>query len=297
MKRILLIIIVWGYSHIDLKAQQVNNRIGYIDMNYILKHIPEYEESTQRLNKEVDNWKQEIDMKQEQINILKENLENERPLLTPELIEERQEEIDYQIEKLKEYQEKRFGINGDMTQKRTQITKPLEDQVFNTIQEIGLEREYDFIFDSSADALMLYSAERHDISDQVLAGINRNTNRLSREKAIEEKKLKRPEGEETYKSVQQARLEQEKRDQREAERKKLEKERQDRLDQLRKERDDIRKAKIEEQEAKRAAIEQRRHVKQDSINSVRQKLIDDKNRKRDSLLLERKKARENINKS
>jgi hypothetical protein len=41
------------------------------------------------------------------------------------------------------------------------------------VQKIGANKKYDFIFDKSADVVMLYSEKRHDISDLVLRGISR----------------------------------------------------------------------------------------------------------------------------
>lgn len=276
-----------------VKAQR-QNKIGYIDMNYILKSIPEYNEANAQLDAKIQQWKTEIDNKWQAIENLKQALENERPLLTQDLIEEREEEIKYQEEKLQEYQQQRFGSNGDMMKQSAQIAKPIEDQVFNIIQEIGESREYDFIFDSSSDALMLFSAERHDISDQILASINRNANRLKQEKNSESQQLKNVDEEQAYKSVRQARIDTEKRRDREAEIRRIEQERQARSDSIRAQRDRIRDTKIEEQNARRKALEKRREMQRDSIDNLRQKLIEERQRKRDSILRAREKTRENL---
>lgn len=276
-----------------VKAQR-QNKIGYIDMNYILKSIPEYNEANAQLDAKIQQWKTEIDNKWQAIENLKQALENERPLLTQDLIEEREEEIKYQEEKLQEYQQQRFGSNGDMMKQSAQIAKPIEDQVFNIIREIGESREYDFIFDSSSDALMLFSAERHDISDQILASINRNANRLKQEKNSESQQLKNVDEEQAYKSVRQARIDTEKRRDREAEIRRIEQERQARSDSIRAQRDRIRDTKIEEQNARRKALEKRREMQRDSIDNLRQKLIEERQRKRDSILRAREKTRENL---
>ena len=262
-------------------------------MNYILKSIPEYNEANAQLDIKIQQWKTEIDKKGQAIENLKQALENERPLLTQDLIEEREEEIKYQEEKLQEYQQQRFGSNGDMMKQSAQIAKPIEDQVFNIIQEIGESREYDFIFDSSSDALMLFSAERHDISDQVLASINRNANRLKQEKNLERQQLENADGEQVYKSVRQARIDNEKRLDREAEIRRIEQERQARTDSIRAQRDRARETKIEAQNARRKALERRREMQRDSIDRVRQKLIEERQRKRDSIIRAREKTTEN----
>merc|ERR1711879_415330 len=90
-----------------------------------------------------------------------------------------------------------------MIQKR-QLVQPVQDQVFNAVQEIGLKREYDFIFENSAEALMLFSANRHDISDQVLTMIERTSRKTQNENRANEVAV---DPNEPYKSVEGAKNE------------------------------------------------------------------------------------------
>lgn len=288
MKTKLFFIGLFLLSFCSVQGQR-QNKIGYIDMNYILENVPEYKDANAQLDLKIEQWKSEIDKKQTEIDNLKEALENERPLLTQDLIDERKEEIKYQEDKLQEYQQKRFGADGDMMKQSKQIARPLEDQIFNIIQEIGLNREYDFIFDSSSDALMLFSAERHDISNQVLASINRNSSRLKREKQLEERQNKGAQGEEVYKSVRQSRIDREKRAEREAEIRRIEKERQDHFNRIREERDNARNAKIEEQKARREKLMKERQTRLDSVRNAREQMLKERQQRRDSIL----KARQN----
>ncbi len=266
---ILLMLIFFGSN---MQAQR-QVRIGYIDMDYILENMPTYQEANQQLNQKIIKWKNEIELKRQKIEDLKEQLENERPLLTRDLIQEQLDEIEYRQQKLLAYQQKRFGPQGDVVAQRRQIIQPIQDQVFNAIQQIGKKREYDFIFDGSADALMLFSAPRHDISDEVLAIITRNTNiqaRAEAEKSRDKQELKKSEP--VYKSVRQARIEKE----REEERQKL----------------------IEEREAERQAEINRREQRRDSINAARNKarelMLKKRQQRRDSILNARQNARQQM---
>ncbi len=153
-------------------------RIGYIDMEYILENVPEYKEASTQLEGKVQRWKQDIERKSKAIDQMKLNLSNERVLLTKELIEEREEEIKIEEDALLKYQQDRFGPNGDLFIQRRQLVQPIQDQVFNIVQEIAENKKYDFIFDRADDGItMLFAAERNDISDQVLRSINRAAKR------------------------------------------------------------------------------------------------------------------------
>src|SRR5690606_17389244 len=65
------------------------------------------------------------------------------------------------------------GPEGDMIRQKHLLVKPVQDRVFNAVQEIANRRAYDFVFDRSADVVMLYSNKKHDISDQILKSIDR----------------------------------------------------------------------------------------------------------------------------
>ena len=148
-------------------------RVGYIDMDYILKNIPEYQEAVQELDKRVQSWQSELVSMTKDVEEMTEDLNNERILLTPELIEEREEDIFYKEKEISEYKQKCFGPNGSLMVQKQVITQPIQDQVFNTVQQIATNKKFDFVFDKSADALMLYTADKYDISDVVLRSITK----------------------------------------------------------------------------------------------------------------------------
>lgn len=152
-------------------------RIGYIDTEYILQNVPEYQEANAQLESKVQQWKSDIEKRLSAVEQKKKQLSSESVLLTPELIKERQEEITIEENEILDYQQKRFGPNGDLMIQRKQLMQPVQDQIFAAVQEIATSRQYDFVFDKSTDVVMLYSADRYDISDQVLRSINRTSKR------------------------------------------------------------------------------------------------------------------------
>lgn len=162
-------------------------KIGYIDTEYILENLPEYNQISKRLEDKAAEWKNEIEDRSRKIEQKKESLNSERILLTREMIEEIEEEIILDEEELSEYQQKRFGPRGDLIIQKQQLIQPIQDQIFNAIRELAKSRSYDFIFDKSADIVMLYSDKRYDISDQILRTITRANNR----RKVDSKKEKR----------------------------------------------------------------------------------------------------------
>lgn len=236
-------------------------RIGYIDMEYILESVPEYKEASTQLDGKVQKWKADIEKKQAEIDLMKLNLTNERVLLTKELIEEREEEIQIKEEEKTSYQQARFGPGGDLVIQRRQLVQPIQDQVFNIVQEVAENKKYDFIFDKSADVVMLFAAERNDISDIVLRSINRVEKRKEATSKREQREIETrdnlslEEDKEVTKREEEAEAKQDAREQIMNERKRV--------------RDSIRAAKKAEYEAKRQRLLEERDRRRDSIQAIR----------------------------
>ncbi|MBU3680359.1 MAG: OmpH family outer membrane protein [Flavobacterium sp.] len=186
-KYLVLLLIVLSFTQ-QVAAQGRGVKIGYIDMEYILQNVPEYSEAKNLLEQKAQKWKQEIEVKRNAINKLKDGLKVERVLLTKELIEEREEEITLQETELMDYQQKRFGPNGDLIVQKAVLTQPVQDQVFNAVQDIAEAKKYDFIFDRTSELTMLFAAKRFDISDQVVRKLARSSkrNQLTKKQLKEE---------------------------------------------------------------------------------------------------------------
>ena len=142
-------------------------------MNYILSKMEDYTTASEQLEEKIGEWKKEIEIRSKYIENLKDSLNVERPLLTKDLIEDRESEIDFEANKLMEYKEKRFGVNGDWVAQELLLIKPIQDHVLNVVQTIAKQKKFDKIFDQSADAIVLYSEKKYDISDLVLKSILR----------------------------------------------------------------------------------------------------------------------------
>ena len=259
-KQILLVAIAFICISFSANAQR-GVRIGYIDMEYILENVPEYIEASTQLDGKVQRWKADIDKKQQEIDLMKLTLTNERVLLTKELIEEREEEIKIKEDEMITYQQNRFGSGGDLVIQRRQLVQPIQDQVFNIVQEVAEAKKYDFIFDKSADVVMLFAAKRNDISDIVLRSVNRVEKRKEASSKRERKEIEKRDDLSLEEDKEVSQREQENEAKQDA-REQIMKDR-------KKERDSIRAAKKIAYDLKRAQLLETRQRTRDSIKAVR----------------------------
>ena len=253
-----LLVFTLGFFSVCVNAQR-GVRMAYVDMEYILENVDEYREATEQLATKVEKWKVEIEQEQRTIEQMKKDLMAEKVLLTDELIEEREEEIQILEKEMIEYQQNRFGPQGDLVLQKRLLIQPIQDQVFNEVQKIGTNKKYDFIFDKSADVVMLYSQKRHDISDIVLRAIGR-TRKTSPPKKKKDRRIEELQNEQEVEEISDALKErQEKAKQAEEARSKTADEKRAEQLKLREDRkkayEERRKKLLEEREARKKAKE------------------------------------------
>jgi len=196
-------------TSMNTSFSQKTERIGFVNMEYILSNMEDYKTANQQLEGKISKWKTEIEKSRAEINNLKDSLEIEKPILTFDIIKDRESEIEFEEKKLNDYQIKRFGTNGDWVVQELMLIQPIQDQVLKVIQTISEQKKFDKIFDESADAILFYSEKKYDISDLVLKSILKaekldklklefneekvNPEYEAKKKLLEEKKAKRAE--------------------------------------------------------------------------------------------------------
>lgn len=168
MKRSILIAILFlgGMILSPIVAQKFS--IAYIDMQYILKNIPQYETANEQLTMISKRWQKEIDTAQQELQILVSNYQTEQIFLSPDMKQKRENEILEKEQYLLELKRKYFGQEGEWYKKRESLLKPIQDEIYAAIQDIASEKQYDVVKDRSADPSLIYMSGKLDISDQVL---------------------------------------------------------------------------------------------------------------------------------
>ncbi len=151
-------------SPVAIKAQKV----AYIDMQYILKNLPQYETANEQLTMISKRWQKEIEALEQEARLLETNYQTEQIFLSPDLKNKREEEILQKQTEALELKRKYFGKDGELFKKREALLKPIQDEVYNAIQEVANDKRYEVVKDRSADPSLIYMSSKLEISDQIL---------------------------------------------------------------------------------------------------------------------------------
>ena len=143
-------------------------KFGYVDTDFILSKIPEYQEAQQEIEKISLSWQDEIQNMYQEIEGMYSALQAEEVLLTKEMKDERMAGIGKKENEVKEYQKKIFGFEGLFFLKKKELVKPVQDKVFEAVEKVAKDHRLQIVFDKSGDLVMIYTDPIHDYTDFVL---------------------------------------------------------------------------------------------------------------------------------
>jgi len=159
---VLVLVLVFGTAFAN------SQKYAYIDSDYILANVPAYTDAKEKLDKLADRWTKEIEKRYEVLLMKKENFAREEVLLKSEEKKKRKVEIETLELEAMQMQKLRFGVSGDYFQKRQELIKPIQDEVYDAMQDVASKRNYIFVFDKANQSNLVYADSKYDISNKVL---------------------------------------------------------------------------------------------------------------------------------
>jgi outer membrane protein len=143
-------------------------KFGYFDSEFVLSKMPEYGKAQSEIEQLAATWQKEIEEMQQKVDALYRTYQAEQVLLTEEMKKERMDEIKKKETELKDYQKKVFGYGGLYFLKKQELIKPLQDKIFDAVEKVAKSNRLAFVFDKSAELVIVYTDPRHDYTDFVL---------------------------------------------------------------------------------------------------------------------------------
>ncbi len=164
MKKILLALSVIMFTGIAAQAQ----RYCVIDSKYILEKIPDYNNAQKQLDAVSQGWQKEVDTKMQNIDQMYKSYQAERPMLSEDARKRREDEIIAKEKEAKDLQKKYFGYEGEVFKKRQSLVKPIQDKVYNAVQQYAQNRGYDMVYDKAGGITIFYADPKLDKSDEIV---------------------------------------------------------------------------------------------------------------------------------
>lgn len=165
MKRLILSAALLAVCTLAVQAQ----RFALIDMEYILKQIPAYEQANRQLESLSKQWQGEIEAKGNEAKTLYETYQQTAGKLTASQKTAKEEEIVAKEKEAAELRKKYFGPEGEVMKKRQELIGPIQDAIYNAVKEVAVEKNYDAVIDRASAQSMIFASPRIDISNEILS--------------------------------------------------------------------------------------------------------------------------------
>lgn len=164
MKKLLIILTVSFVGFFNMQAQ----KFGYVDTEFILSKMPEFSEAQKEIDKLSIKYQKEIIGIKKSIDSLENVYAKEEILYTEEMKRKKTSEIEKKTSDLSEYQNSIFGYEGRIFLKRQELIRPIQDQVFESVEKVAKKHKLQLVFDKAGDLTILYANATHDYTDFVL---------------------------------------------------------------------------------------------------------------------------------
>ena len=163
---LLAFLVVLGIS--SAKAQLASQKFAYVDTDYILQNIPEYGDAQEEINQLSLKWEKELKALRNKVDQMKRDYQTESVLLSEDMKKKKEEAIAAKEQEFATLQMQYYGPEGEMFAKRVELIQPIQEKIYNAINQVAQVRNLSFVFDKAAGATVLYCSDKLDISDDIL---------------------------------------------------------------------------------------------------------------------------------
>ena len=146
----------------------VAQRYAIIDTKYILEKMPEYKEAQKQLDDVAAGWQKEIEGMEQELNRMYKDFDAEQVMLSDDLRKKRENQLFEKEKTVRDLQRKRFGFEGDLFKRRSELIQPIQDKVYKAVQKLAALRGYDFILYKSEGITVIFADPKLEKSDDVL---------------------------------------------------------------------------------------------------------------------------------
>ncbi len=164
MKKGILLVFALLMVSVTMQAQ----RFCYVDAEKILESVEDYKAAQNKLDQYASKWNQEVAQKYKEIEQLYSKYQADKVLLSDKAQQQREDEIIQKEKEARDFQKAQFGPEGELFKKRQELVKPIQDKVYAAIEGYAQKRGFDFIFDRSTNASMLYANPELDKTQDII---------------------------------------------------------------------------------------------------------------------------------
>ena len=173
MKSITSIVVLAVALVVNFSTSHAQSKIAWINSAAIMEKLPEAQDAQRQLDNIVAEWQTELSKMQSDWQKKYDEYDKKKLILTDQLRAQSEKDLQDLDKKIADYRNKKFGQNGELFTKQNELMKPVQNKIFKVVQDIAKENDYDYVFDKSADILLMYSNDKYDLTAKVLERVTK----------------------------------------------------------------------------------------------------------------------------
>ena len=166
MKKIVLSVLLYVFIFAGFSYSQL--KIGYVDSKTILSKLPDAQDARQKLDAIIKDWQNDLKKLEDQKKVKQDDYDKRKLIMTEQTRKDLEDEIKKIDQQIADYRDKHFGANGELFKQQEDLMKPVQNKVFNAIQDVAKDEDLDFVFDRSNAIVLLFAKDKYDITALVM---------------------------------------------------------------------------------------------------------------------------------
>lgn len=158
---------------------QAQTKVGFFDANAVMEKLPEVKDVQNQLDVLSEDWRKEIQQMKKDLDDRFKEFRSQSLLYSDEVRRKREDEIIAMEQKIADFQNKKFGVNGELFTKQNDLMKPIQNSIFKAVKVVAEEEKLDYVFDRSGQLAIFYANPALDLTEKILkrvrtTGIEKN---------------------------------------------------------------------------------------------------------------------------
>ena len=164
MRRVIVAFVALVLSITAVSAQNYM----VVNSEKIFKSIGEYTAALDQIESLSQEYQAQVDAKFRDVETLYNNYIAQRNSLSDYQRQQREQEILQREQEATDFQESIFGTDGELMKRRMALIQPIQQRVFQTIENFSKEYGYDLVIDIAANPTVLYYSSNIDFTQRLI---------------------------------------------------------------------------------------------------------------------------------
>lgn len=142
-----------------------------VNSEKVFKSQTAYNDALESIEKLSQQYQEAVDAKFQGVETLYNSYMQQRASLSESARQQAEQNILQKEAEATEYQESLFGTEGELMKHRLELIQPIQQRVFEVIEQFSTQYGYDLVIDIAANPTILYYSPKVDFTDRIIEAL------------------------------------------------------------------------------------------------------------------------------